>query len=42
MSAQVMFSISGRRKLRRLLEMMLRPKGSVRNYGFDALGPLAA
>lgn len=38
----VMFRTSGRRRLRRLLELMLRPKGSVRDYGFDALGPLTA
>jgi len=42
MSAHVIFSMAGRRKLRRLLQHLLFPKATVRHYGFDQMGPIAA
>jgi hypothetical protein len=42
MSAHVMFSMAGRRKLRRLLQQLLFPKAAVRHYGFDPMGPVTA
>jgi len=37
MGAPVMFSMNGRRKLRRLLQQLLWPKVSVRHYGAEPL-----
>jgi hypothetical protein len=42
MSAHVLFRMAGRRKLRRLLQQLLFPKATVRHYGFDPIGPVAA
>jgi hypothetical protein len=42
MSANVMFSVAGRRKLRRLLQQLLFPKAAVRHYGFSPMGPIPA